>query len=539
MKRLLLCISSAALLYSASAQRYIPADPFDLMFYEKSYFHNGEDNGSLILRPYFKKYHNRGNNWNVTLRSEFFNNTGAPNLENTSDRWIGKGESFFSSLNVSYSGKYILFSVEPFNFRNQNEDYTVPLRLERYSKLNDNQPHGEATYKVSGLRETQFYLHYNGIGFGISNASMWWGPGIHSTLNMTNNTRGFKHLMIGTLREQRIRNVGLDVRYIFSEMDSLNAAEPYYTAFVFAATIHSDPVVTVGLSRTYLSGGNFAGKDTLSRKEAMLIPFKDPPFLKQKQTDPDDPESAVDIWDQTMSGYLCASFPESGLKLFLEYGRDDHAWGGADLRRQPDHTVASVIGLRKYGIFGNRNLTFGFEYANLIQTRYGIGGITGRKRLAGNWYEKWPYDYSSYDGRHWGAHSGPDSDDFTIYLGYIGDRFSIVPTFNYERHGVINNDALVWVLRPYILKNPETGEVSVAVREELREMHVNIYPEVKFEFRLDIRFAFEHLRFNLYYEREFVDNLEYRNQRRSGNVLWLGVEKVFENLRLPRLLDIF
>lgn len=504
---------------SLTGQQYIEANPFNLMFQEKAYFSKGEDHGSLVFRPLFKPRHNPGSNWTVILRSELFNNKGAPNLENTSDRWIGKGESLFTSLNISYSGRFIAFSLEPFHFKNENLDYQEPVRKGIYTRLNDARPHTDAPYVSSGVREAQFYLHYNWIGLGVSNANMWWGPGIHSSLNMTNNVPGFKHLMIGTLRDKRIRNVSVNFRYIFSEMDKKNIGEPYYTAIVFASTFHTDPVLTVGFSRTYISGGN-QKTDYITKKDAMLLPFE-ALFLALKQTDPDDPESAVDIWDETLAGYVSASFPSSGLKVFIEYGRDDHAWNGKDLRKQPDHSGASVIGLRKYGLFGNKNMIAGIEYLNLIKSRFWT------KRVPGTWYSKNVYDYSSYDGRHWGAHSGPDSDDFTIYLGYIGDKFSIIPAFNYERHGVIDNTAMVLERRPFLVHDPETGGYIPVIREELREKQVNIFPEVKFEFRLDIRYMFKNFRFNFYFEREFVDNLEFQGRERRGSVIWLGVERRF------------
>ncbi|MFQ6676636.1 MAG: capsule assembly Wzi family protein [Fidelibacterota bacterium] len=503
------------------------------MYHEKAYFQEREHSGPLLIRPVLKPWRNGGRNLSITVRNELFHNTGAPNLENTSDRWIGKGESFFSSVNISYSGKFFAFSLEPFYFSNQNLSYAEPVRVGQYMKLNDNRPFPDSPYIASGLRETQAYLHYKDVGFGISNANMWWGPGIHNTLNMTNNTRGFPHLMIGTLREKRIGKVGIDARYIFSEMDSLNAAEPYFTALVLTTTLHSDPVVTVGLSRTYLSGGNFAGKDTLTRKEAMLLPVE-ALFLQQKQTDPEDPETSVDIWDQTLSGYLSASFPRSGLKVFLELGRNDHAWNGVDLRRQPDHTAASVVGLRKYGVFGNDNLTFGIEYANLMRSPFIIQRLIGKWRAGADWYDRAQYDYSSYDGRRWGAHSGSDSDDFLIYFGYLGEKVSIVPGFNYERHGILNNPELVLVDAWETVLDPDTGKpIRVKVKKRLpRDSYM--WPEVKFEFRLDVRVRFPGLRFNLYYEKEFVDNLAFTGSHRNGEVLWFGVERVFDGVKLKR-----
>ena len=512
---------SLGLFFTLNAQGYIEADPFNLMFYEKASFQNGQDSEPLLIRPVFKSAHNPGHRWTLSVRNEFFYNSNAPNLENTSDRWIGRGVNFFTSFRIAYMGKFIIFTAEPFYFMSQNRNYRQPLRKDRYSRLNDVRVHTRSPYIAKGLRETQFYLHYRYIGLGLSNANMWWGPGIHSSLNMTNNTTGFKHIMIGTLRDKRIWKIGLNIRYIFSEMDSKNAAEPYYTALVFSTTIYSDPVLTVGFSRTYLTGGNRTD-EKISKKRAMLIPFE-ALFLESKQKDPDDPTSALDIWDQTLSGYLSADFPESGLKVFVEYGRNDHAWDKIDLRRQPDHTAASVIGLRKYGFFGNKNLTGGIEYANLARSRYTVGGIFVRKRAGADWYDRWQYDYSSYNGRHWGAHSGPDSDDFTIYFGYISERLSFIPSFNYERHGLVEN-----VPVGEEQDSDDFGAVLGLVGDQ-----PDVWPEVKLEFRLDFRFVHRGFRFNVYYEREFVDNLEFRGLKRRSNVLWFGVERYFDKLSFP------
>ncbi|MDP6836925.1 MAG: hypothetical protein QGG85_06960, partial [Candidatus Marinimicrobia bacterium] len=155
------------------------------------------------------------------------------------------------------------------------------------------------------------------------------------------------------------------------------------------------------------------------------------------------------------------------------------------------------------------------------------------------WYSKQVYDYNSYNGRWYGAHSGPDSDDFTIYLGYMSDKFSIVPSFNYERHGVIDNTALVLMKRPYLVFDPETGQWYPEIREEYMESVVNIWPEVKFEFRLDVRFEVRNFRFNLYYEKEKVDNLEFNWGKRKGHVIWFGVERTFTEFKLSNPLKRF
>jgi hypothetical protein len=111
----------------------------------------------------------------------------------------------------------------------------------------------------------------------------------------------------------------------------------------------------------------------------------------------------------------------------------------------------------------------------------------------------------------------------------MGEKFSIIPAFNYERHGVIDNTALVKEKRPYLIYNPDTGRWEAQIVEQWRERQVNIWPEVKIEFRLDIRYRFKGFDFNFYYEDEFVDNFEFNWGERRGKVWWIGIERTIDN----------
>jgi hypothetical protein len=488
-----------------NAQIFTQADPFYLFEQEKKSFTADQNKSkNFLFRPFLNHTDTTlYGTWSVGFRTELFFNDNAPNLENTSDRWIGKGISFFQGLRFAYTNKFLSFSLEPYYFTNQNKDYAdswqnyfytfldsvkkperfdQPWREEKFSKLNDNRPHGDEPYRKTGIREAQVYLHYNGLGIGYSNANMWWGSGYHSSLNMTNNTTGFPHLMIGTIQEQRIKDIGINFRYIFADSLKHNAAKPFFTAITSSITYYSEPIITLGFSRSYLTGGNRVSED-ITRKEAMLIPFE-PLYLEDKVDSTGNPLSAVDIWDQTLVGYITATFPKVGLVIFVEYGR----------------------------FFGNPNLVGGIEYANLIKTKY------WNDRMSADWYDRWNFDYWSYDGRHWGAHSGPDSDDFSLYFGYMSDKLTIIPSFNYERHGIIDN------------KIPE--------RES----------EVKREFRLDVKYKYKNYSFNLYFEHEVIDDDQFRQyirdgaqfakyfQNRYSGVLWLGVERTFSKSELSKLL---
>jgi hypothetical protein len=462
-------------------QQFISSDPFNVLKIEQKQFSDSVAISNMMLRPITSGRNT--SNWHLLARSEFYYNNNAPNFENMGNRFIGKGGGMFTSINLSYSGKYISFSLEPFYLNSQNKEVMTAGREAMFGRLNDTGYNRSSPYSSIGLRETQLYLHYKHIGVGYSNANMWWGPGLHSTLTMTNNTTGFPHLMIGTLNEKRFRNIGVNVRYVFSTLDK-TVGDPYFTALVWTLRFYTDPIITIGLSRNYLSGGLPTDRP-FTRMDAALIVFEQllvdtkireyPP-----EWDPHDP------WDELMSGFFMLDFPLSNLRLYTEFGTNDHRQNFSDLRAQPDHASAYILGMRKYGLFQNDNYVAGFEYTNLILGKF------WENRATPNWYDRDFYDYSSYDGRRWAAHSGSDSDDLYIYFGYQSDKWTFIPALNYERHGVLYT-------RP---------------------------AEVKMELRLDFRYTWNDYRFNMFFEREWLEHAGFvPNKWRIGNVIWFGVER--------------
>lgn len=268
----------------------------------------------------------------------------------------------------------------------------------------------------------------------------------------------------------------------------------FFTAAFLGVTYFSDPIITIGLSKVALTGGTSDRADYLSVWQAMLSIFSGitagdvSTFLSRWNVD-----------DHTFTGYIETTFPESKLKIFLEIGRNDIAWDIYNLILAPDHSIATVFVFRKYELFHNPRLFFGMEYTKLFFGRY------KDRLIVAPWYERGEYEYSSYDGRRWVAHSGSDSDDFTIYFGWVGKNISIIPTFNYERHGL-----------QYPINQTETGRVKSEIIG---------YPEVKFEFRLDLRYNYKDFLIYLYFEQEYLDNLEFLDKNRTGTIIWVGIEK--------------
>ena len=458
---------------SVSPQSILSADPNQVIMYEHMIY-NRESNNVLqtVLRPQF--YYTR-NKWSLRIINEIFYNSGAPNLDNMSNRLIGKGLGTLNGINLFYSGKSLIFSMQPYYSATQNKEIDELSREGPFTKLNDFRQIDKTPYIKYSLRETQIYFTYQEFGFGFSNANMWWGPGIHTSLTMTNNTSGFPYLMIGTIREKRIGNIGFNFRYIYSQLNK-TANQPHFTAFTFISTFYNDPIISIGFNRNILSSNR--------NNNGRIIKFSDVAanvFL---------PLSRSSENYQILASYFIIDFPNSGLKVFFEFGTTDKWQNFDDFLNYPDHGIGSIFGFRQYGPFNNNKLVMGFEYARLVQSSF------WEKRPTQDWYGNPIFDYSSYDGRRWAAHSGSDSDDLYIYFGYQSNEWAFLPSFNYERHGVL-------------YKRPA---------------------EVKMEIRLDFRYKLNDYWFNILFEREWLEHAGFvSNKWRNSNVIWFGIERDITN----------
>ncbi len=465
---ILVCFSS-----QIKAQDIISADPYKIIEYEqKNYIQNNIYLLQTMFRPII--YESR-NKWYLNIRNEIHYNSSAPNLENMSDRLVGKGFGTFNSLNMHYLGKFISFSIEPFYYLNQNLILEQNNKQSSFFYLNDNRYKNISPYKKYGLRESQIYLRYKEFAFGLSNSNMWWGPGIHTSLSMTNNTIGFPYLMIGTLREKKIRKIGFNFRYIITQLNKTNN-DPYYNAFSFRLTFYSDPIFTIGFNNNILFT-KLSDIENVSNLELATLFFRNSSIAGHKY--------------QTFSSYFVFDFSKISLKVFFEIGSTDKWLDFTDYLNYPDHGIGSIFGFRQYNFLNNKYLILGFEYARLMQSSF------WEKRPTMNWYGNPIFDYSTYDGRRWAAHSGSDSDDLYIYFGYQSEKWSFIPSLNYERHGIL-------------YKRPA---------------------EVKIEFRIDLKYKLNEYYLNIYFEKEWLEHESFiANKWRVGNVIWFGIERDITNM---------
>ena len=463
------------------AQNHFSADPYFLLRNEKKQFQGKLPMNSNVFKPYFFNFDD-SLRFSFNIRSEFFFNNNSPNQENMDIRYFSKGYSLFNSMQISLNSKYLFLIIEPYlkyeNFFNVKDI----IRYNEFSRLNDYQLQN-TKLKDHNLRDLLFFVHYKGFGIGIHRGNRWWGPGIHSSLQMTNNAYPMMSNILGTMKELKIKNFGLIGYYSISTLDDkYTSFEKFHTALNGQFTWYGPVVLSLGFSRNYLSGGtlSLSGRKW-TKNDAQKLVFEGlftSNLLRNEYT-----VGGSDLWDQTLSTYITISLPKRNFKLYAEIGANDNRMYLADFISQPDHTMATIIGFRDYGAGKLKKWMYGFEWTNMMLSytirHRGSNGVPA-------WYNKYLYNYSSYNNRRWGAHSGSDSDDWLIYIGYLSDNFVFIPAVNYERHGIVSN-------RP---------------------------AEVKFERRLNIRYKHKDNWIGIYYEIQnemFLGFPDYFYEDKFGN----------------------
>ena len=189
---------------------------------------------SSSLRPYIQ---NAKKGFSVNYNSQY-SYSSSPNLDNYGNKFSLNGNNSFASLRIEYVGKNLLFLLEPYSLTKDNRSNKIFSRGGRYTFTNEVSNLQSKPYSDSGIRESMFFLHHNFFGIGISNLNQWIGPGVHNSLTMSSNTKGFNHLFIGSLKEKSItKSISYESRYTFSKISDREGGV-FLTNLVLSARIY-------------------------------------------------------------------------------------------------------------------------------------------------------------------------------------------------------------------------------------------------------------------------------------------------------------
>ena len=285
---------------------------------------------------------------------------------------------------------------------------------------------------IDGNDETKFRIHKGYLKFTRDNFeieagrdSLWWGPGYHGSLLVSNNAKPFDMIKISnpraTLLPWFFSYLGpFRFNLLFSRLDDDehkitdkatgdDLSKPYLYGLRFDFKPH--PLMEVGLSHLVLFGGE--GRD-ISFTDFLKIAYsnqnRDGTNLDSNQ------EFAIDI--ALTIPHVSRLLPlADSIKLYGEIGAEDTG--------TPPDRRAYLAGIVLNDAFTVEGMKLRAEYANLSP-----GSVPTA------WYSHGSYPMT-YSGRVFGHHASTDSDDLFIELAQtLDNKFSYKIGFDKERNGI-------------------------------------------------------------------------------------------------------
>tara|TARA_Y100001958_G_C21247643_1_gene579247 strand:+ start:3305 stop:4753 length:1449 start_codon:yes stop_codon:yes gene_type:complete len=435
-------------------------------------------------------------NFNLYYKSNYIYNLGHSNIDNNSEIYSQSRITQINSFRFILSSNWYQIEIEPYklDYSDDSKNYISsnnPLFYYGTFGVNNN----TALYKQKkmGFRQSRVILHHKGIGISYGNMSHWWGPGFHSSLTLSSNADSQTTYSIGTFKDISFGSFSLNSQAIVMPYKSFNGTKLYLSGLKGELTYKNDPEVTLGFNRVFQSGNfDFISPNVSSWtiKDAFRLVFE-PLFGQSKKgldyTLPNTP--GFDIWDEILSGYFKLFFRKINFEIYANVASDDSRANFTDLRAHWDHTLAYLIGFKKFSRFDRIHTFFGVEYLTTrISNTFKPEFFRGDEPA--NYYSNPIFDYFSYNGRRIAAHSGSSSDDFVINFGVNISNISAYLMFNKERHAIKAK------------RNPEEkNEISIHIKNQITD-NSNIYISL---------------------ESELINNSRYESGKISSSIIyWIG-----------------
>lgn len=232
--------------------------------------------------------------------------------------------------------------------------------------------------------------HLGPISVGVSSENLWWGPGINSSLLMSNNAPGFLHGFVGTNKPIKTPIGYIDFNIIgakltssknlpyennYNQVRNINDDWRYLNAYVISWQPKWVKGLFLGMTRSLQQYG-----DRVQRKQTGFISKYLPVLGLAIQKTNNLGDDSLDR-DQLASFFLRWVLPKSNAEFYVEFGKNDYGYNMRDYLMAPSHSYAYIIGFRKL-ILKTKKEYVQLE-GELTQMSQSPDAMV---RSAGNWY---------------------------------------------------------------------------------------------------------------------------------------------------------
>jgi hypothetical protein len=224
------------------------------------------------------------------------------------------------------------------------------------------------------------------LSVGVSSQNLWLGPGIYSSLLMSNNAPGFNHFSVQTNRpiitpigSFQLAIIGGTLTSIKNQGLENDNLRPYgntaYKNYLSLLSISYSPIL---FKNFYLTANRAFTQPTQDNPSSKLTDYYFmalKPFYRNVYQD-----NALPI-DQVLSGSVKYIFPKEHAEVYFEYGWNDGKSNSRDLFLDMSHSAASIYGLKKIQYLNEKTyLNFEAEATQMSQRPSYL------QRNAYNWY---------------------------------------------------------------------------------------------------------------------------------------------------------
>lgn len=302
--------------------------------------------------------------------------------------WNDAGMRMVRGFQQSFSAGFYL-KAGPLSIQLQPEYYQInPQNYETTAGFgsNSNKPLSKSYWGQSSIR-----LNTKSLSLGISSENLWWGPGQYSSLFMSNNAPGFKHLTFNTRKPIKTWLGNFEWQLIVGQLneDTSLAFESnylrtipaknearYFNAFVITYQPKWMKNIFLGLMRfeqLYQSTQE-------TRQGGFLKKYL--PALSYETANENARRTAINDGGVGLFGRWI--LPTQQTEFYFEYAYNDFKQNIRDLTANSNHANAYLAGFKK--IFNSKTNSQTFielsgEIINMAQNPSYI------IRDAGNWYE--------------------------------------------------------------------------------------------------------------------------------------------------------
>lgn len=308
---------------------------------------------------------------------------------------------------------------------------------------------GDVPYTRFFWGQSSIRLNLGPASIGLSNENLWWGPGFRNSLLMSNTTPGFTHLTLNTTRPVKTPIGSFEAQLIAGRLESSgyylpvpDTNNPGYRSY-YMQPKPSDWRYMNGVVFTWQPRwvqGLFLGATRVFEvyRKDMGTKFSDylPVILPLSKERSGEQVSEDSKSNQIASVFLRWLWQKERAEIYIEFGRDDHAWNLRDFFLEPEHSSAWIAGFRKMIPFNHKPeqyIQVAVELTHLENSRVGM-----LYRTSGPWYlhSVVKQGYTQM-GQLLGAGIGPGSNLQTLDVSWV-KQLSVIG-FRLERY-VHNND---------------------------------------------------------------------------------------------------